>query len=118
MLVAMAMFAGTFAFAAEKDAAFEGIISASVTRAGTEAMHFVFTRKGNQLRVENTTNKLEPINIVDLAANRLTIAYLHNTSFVHVDLTRKQSQAGTPPSPPSMPKMPSMPQGAIRQDAG
>lgn len=86
---------------ADKNAAFEGTISATLTRAGTEAMHFVFTRKGNQLRVENTTNKLEPINIVDLAANKLTIVYPHNTSFVHVDLTRKQSQPGAP----SMPQM-------------
>jgi hypothetical protein len=95
---------------ADKNAAFEGTISATLTRAGTEATHFVFTRKGNLLRIENTTNKLEPINIVDLAANKLIIVYPHNTSFVHVDLAKKQSPPGAPPMPQM--QMPNNPAGA------
>src|ERR1700736_4079541 len=89
--------------AAEKNA-FEGVINAT-TRAGAEATHFVFTRKGDQLRIENTTNKLEPINIVDLAANKLTIVYPHNTTFVRVDLTKKAARPGAPPLPTNPPSL-------------
>src|ERR1700736_5761759 len=89
--------------AAEKNA-FEGVINAT-TRAGAEATHFVFTRKGDQLRIENTTNKLEPINIVDLASNKLTIIYPHNTTFVRVDLTKRAAPPGTPPMPTNPPSL-------------
>ena len=71
---------------------FDGVVEVSMTRAGVNPSHFVFTRKGNQLRIENTTNKLEPINVVDLNANRLTIIYPHNTTFVSVDLAKQQQQ--------------------------
>jgi hypothetical protein len=77
------------AIATDKNTTFEGTISATLTRAGTQVTNFEFNRKGNLLRVENTTNKLEPINIVDLAANKLTIIYPHNTTFVRVDLTKR-----------------------------
>jgi hypothetical protein len=93
--------------AADKNV-FEGTLTATFTRAGTEATHFVFTRKGNQLRIENTTNKLEPINIVDLEAKKLTIVYPHNTTFVHVDLTKTQMQSGAPPTPPGFPTPPNI----------
>ena len=93
---------------------FQGRIEATLTRGGTEASHFVFTRKGNQLRIENTSNKLEPINIVDLAGKRLTIVYPHNTTFVHVDLTKKQSQPTFLGKSPGMPPM----QGSASAGAG
>jgi hypothetical protein len=98
------------------DTRFEGTISATVTRAGSEAAHFVFTRKRNLLRAENTANRLEPINIVDLDAKRLTIVYPHNTTFVKVDLEEASANSGNAsrhnqwlagiPSPPAMPPTP------------
>jgi hypothetical protein len=108
------------AFATDKNASFEGMISAILTRAGTETTQFVFTRKGNQLRIENTTNKLDAINIVDLAtgrvrpnggleAKKLTIIYPHNTTFVRVDLTKKSAQPDAPPIPPGIPPPPTIP---------
>jgi hypothetical protein len=93
------------AFATDKNTTFEGTISATLTRAGTQVTNFEFNRKGNLLRVENTTNKLEPINIVDLAANKLTIIYPHNTTFVRVDLTKRAAQPGAPPLPPNPPSL-------------
>ncbi len=77
---------------------FEGGVSATLTRAGTAATHFVFTRKGNLLRIENTDNKLEPVNIIDLEARKLTIVYPHNTTFVRVGLVAG-SDAGRTPLP-------------------
>ena len=87
---------------ADKNSSFEGTISATLTRAGTEKTQFVFTRKGNQLRIENTTNKLDSINIVDLDGKKLTIIYPHNTTFVHVDLTKLRAQPNFPAGPPGM----------------
>src|SRR6478735_10758978 len=100
--------ASSSVFAAEKNVTFEGTISATLTRAGTEPTHFVFTRQSNQLRIENTTNKLEPINILDLEAKKLTIVFPHNTTFVRVDLAKVGTQAGARPMPP-MPQMPGTP---------
>jgi hypothetical protein len=96
--------------ATEKAKPVEGTITATFTRAGMEPTRFVFTRKGNLLRIENTTNKLDPINIVDLAANELTIIYPHNTTFVRVDLnlTKKPEQPGAAPLPPSFPTPPNL----------
>jgi Domain of unknown function (DUF4412) len=92
--------------AADTNNSFEGTISATLARAGTEATHFVFTRKGSLLRIENTTNKLEPVNIVDLDGKKLTIIYPHNTTFVHVDLAKVSAQPGAPPLPPNFPAPP------------
>ena len=96
------------------DNTFEGAVSATSARPGMDAVHYVFTRKGSQLRIENTSNKLEPINILDLNGKRLTIVYPHNTTFVNVDLTKKQTQANAPGMPagfppPGMPQIPPMP---------
>src|SRR5437016_14654847 len=99
----------SFATALLADNTFEGVVSATSTRAGTEPVHFVFTRKGSQLRIENTTNKLEPINIVDLESKRLTIIYPHNSTFVNVDLTKKQAQASAPGLPAGVPLPPAVP---------
>jgi hypothetical protein len=95
-------------FAGDKAPTFEGTVSATLTRAGIEPAHFVFTRKGNQLRIENTTNKLEAINIIDLEAKKLTIIYPHNTTFVHVDLAKVSAQPGPPPVPPRFPSPPTV----------
>jgi len=97
------------ALASGKADSFEGIVSATLTRAGTDEQHFIFTRKGDQLRIENTTNKVSPINLVDLAAHRLTIVYPHNTTFVVIDLAKKQTSQTNVASSPTMPSMPQMP---------
>jgi len=104
VVIALPALTGT----AEKDAPFEGIVSAKVTRGGTETTPLVFTRKGNLLRIENSTNKLEPVNIADLAANKLTIVYPHNTTFVHVDLTKNAAQPAGPNLPPGFPTQPNI----------
>ena len=69
-----------------------------------EPQHFIFTYKGNLLRIENTSTRLEPINIIDLEAKNLTIVYPHNTTFVHVDLDKAQTR-------PNRPALPAMPAG-------
>ena len=100
---------------------FEGFVSATLTRPGSEPQRFVFTRRNNLLRIENASNKLEPINIIDLNAKKLTIIYPHNTTFVRVDLGRQETLPAGPPgadtgpaiSPPSgfpsPPPIPSLP---------
>jgi hypothetical protein len=92
--------------AAEKAASFEGTVSASFTRGGTDTKEFLFTRKGNQLRIEDADkSKPEPINIVDLDAKKLTIIYPHNSTFVQIDLIRQlpdRAQMGAPNLPPSL----------------
>jgi hypothetical protein len=107
--------------AGEKAPPFEGMVSAALSRGGTSRSHVESTRKGDLLRIENTTNKLEPINIVDLAASKLTIVYPHNTTFVVVDLKKSAAGASGPPgaaisdrgsnaaSPPPIPPIPPMP---------
>src|ERR1041385_5228542 len=92
----------TAASAVAGDTTFEGTISATSTRAGMDRVHFLFTRKGSQVRIENTSNKLEPINLIDLDAKRLTIVYPHNTTFVTVDLRKRQQHANGPGLPPVM----------------
>jgi hypothetical protein len=105
----LCVFASGLLAAAGADNTFEGTVAATSTRPGMDPVHFVFTRKGNQLRVENTSNKLEPINIVDFDAKRLTIVYPHNTTFVNVDLTKKQAQSSAPGLPPGMQLPPGFP---------
>lgn len=88
------MIASTGASALDGKIAFEGTICATLGRKGIEATHFLFTRKGNRIRIENTINRFEPINIVDLDAKKLTIVYPHNTTFVSLDLTKALAVAG------------------------
>jgi hypothetical protein len=96
-------------FASDKNDTFKGTVSATLTRGGTDATQFLFTRKGNQLRIENTDkSKPEPINIVDLDAGKLTIIYPHNSTFVHVDLAKAPAQPGAPQMPPGFPTPPNM----------
>jgi hypothetical protein len=86
-------------FGAEKS--FEGTVTMTETRDGA-ATQFLFTRKGDQSRIDKTDkSKPEPINIIDLAAQKLTIVYPHNSSFAVVDLTKAQNQ--TPPGAPNLP---------------
>jgi hypothetical protein len=90
-------------------ASFEGTVSASLTRSETDTTQFLFTRKGDQLRIEHTDkSKPEPVNIVDLAAKKLTIIYPHNSTFVQVDLTKAETQTGGPNLPPGFPPPPKM----------
>jgi hypothetical protein len=93
-------------------ASFEGTVSVSLTRSGTDTTQFLFTRKGNQLRIEDAAkSKPEPINIVDLDSNQQTIIYPHNSTFVHVDLIRQlpdRAQPGAPQMPPGFPTPPAM----------
>jgi hypothetical protein len=109
-ILALALVAvSPFSFASDKNDTFEGTVSATLTRAGTDATQFLFTRKGNQLRIENADkSKPEPINVVDLAANKLTIIYPHNSTFVHVDLAKAPAQPGVPQMPPGFPTPPNM----------
>jgi hypothetical protein len=98
--------------AGDKSALFEGTVSATLARGETTATQFLFTRKGNQLRVENVDKtKPEPINIVDLEAKKLTIIYPHNSTFVHVDLIPPlpdRAHPGAPALPPGFPTPPNM----------
>jgi hypothetical protein len=80
--------------AADKDKNFEGTVAVTEMRGGVSTQT-IYTRKGDQLRIENPDkSKPEPINIVDLAAKKLTIVYPHNSSFVVVDLATRPSVAG------------------------
>jgi hypothetical protein len=99
-IVAVAFLACTPCEAADpKSGTFEGTVTALLSRAGGHAAEFVFTRKGDLLRIENKSNKLEPINIIDLKAKKLTIVYPHNTTYVCVDLTKKRAEPGAPGMP-------------------
>ncbi len=89
--------------AAEKGAAFEGRVTATLTRSGAATTQFLFTRKENELRIENSGSKLEPINIVDLDAKKLTIIFPHNSTFLHVDLIRQLPDRAQPGAPPLNP---------------
>jgi hypothetical protein len=72
---------------------FEGIVTISESRGGL-TKQTIYTRKGDQLRIENVDkSRPNPINILDLAAKKLTIVYPHNSSFVRVDLTDAEPQA-------------------------
>jgi hypothetical protein len=65
----------SFARAAEKDKPFAGTVTVTETRRGV-AMQFVFTRQDKYLRIEKADHsKPEPVNIVDLAARKLTLVY-------------------------------------------
>jgi Domain of unknown function (DUF4412) len=110
-------FVGVFIFAALSsiagaEPAFEGTINATYMR-GREAdkSTVLFTRQGGRVRIENTTNKLEPINILDLATSRLTIVYPHNTTFVVADLAKNSGDI-------PMPATPQMPNHAIAGAVG
>ena len=122
----------------------EGVVSATLTRSGAQPAHYVFTRKGALVRIENTDNKLEPVNIIDLEGKKVTIVYPHNSTFVRVDLVAGGADAGrpslpnpalalpgsTPPAtmpaqigpsitpPPGFPTPPSMPAMPNQQGAG
>ncbi len=135
LLRALALLYAWASYSLAGEARFEGVATATLIRGGTQANHFQFTRKGNLLRIENTDNKLEPINVIDLEAKKLTIVYPHNTTFVTIDLTRTSAPPGnappinlpippaaTPakvgpavspapgfPTPPTMPSIPQLP---------
>lgn len=98
--------------AAEKNT-FEGVIHATVTRAGTEPNHLIFTRKGDRLRIENTTNTLEAIRIVDLEAKKITVVFPHNTTFVQIDLTKRPAQSNLPDGPAGMQLPPAISQPGV-----
>ena len=90
--------------AEEQTVSFEGTVTATLTR-GEAGSQLVFVRRANLVRIENTTNKLEPINILDLGANRLTIIYPHNRTFVRVEAVPKP-EGGIGTSHSSMPAGP------------
>ena len=103
--------------AAEQDRKFEGTVKATLLRAGTPPTEFLFTRKDNQLRIEDAaTNKPEPVNLVDLASGKLTIIFPHNSTFVQVGPTKTPAPPGAPPPPPpnfpTPPNIPAAPIGA------
>jgi hypothetical protein len=106
ILIALATMVAPNAFAIDPDSTFEGTISTTLTRSGTEPVHFLFTRKNNEVRIENTTNKLEPINILDLGAKKLTVIFPYNTTFVQVDQTTTTAPMGGPSTPAGFPSPP------------
>jgi hypothetical protein len=91
--------------AADKDKSFEGALTVTETRGGV-AMQFLYSRKGDKLRIEHgDKSKPEAVNIVDLAAKKLTIVYPHNSTFVVVDLTKIPAPSGAPNLPPGFPPL-------------
>lgn len=95
--------------AAEQDKKFEGTVKATLTRAGTPPTEFLFTRKGDQLRIEDAArNKPEPVNIVELASGKLTLVFPHNSTFAQVVPTKAPAPPGTPPPPPNFPTPPNI----------
>ncbi len=78
----------------DKDENFEGTVVTEIRGVSSQA---IYTRKGDHLRIENSDKgRAEPINVVDLATQKLTIIYPHNSTFVSVDLARTQVEPGTP----------------------
>ena len=101
--------------AAEPDRKFEGTVKATLTRAGTPPTEFLFTRKADQLRIEDAArNKPEPVNLVALASGKLTVIFPHNSTFVLPDKT----QPPAPPMPPNFPAPPNIPAAPIGARTG
>lgn len=87
-LIALVLLLSPLPLHGEGGVSLEGTVMATEARGGVPVQTF-YTRKDNELRIENPDkSKPEPVNIVDLAAKKLTIVYPHNSSFVVVDLTR------------------------------
>ncbi len=96
--------------ATEKTGGLEGTLTSTETRGGVSSQT-VYTRQGEKLRIENPDKrKPEPINIVDLAAKKLTIVYPHNGSFVVVDLAKNDGASSAPNRPPGFPAPPDLSQ--------
>ena len=90
------LLAGFLPFGAwAKENNFEGTITATEEN-GQAPTAFLYTRKGDLVRIETPDAKTPvPINVLNLAQQKLTIIYPHNRSFVNVDLiTKPASVAG------------------------
>jgi hypothetical protein len=105
IIIRLCAIASVCAFGADKNG-FEGTISATLTRAGTELTHFLRSRAKQPTAHREHDQQPEQNNIVDLVTKKLTIIYPHNTTFVHVDLAKTASQPGAAPIPPTFPTPP------------
>ena len=86
--------------------AFEGRISATLTRGG-ETQTFLYTAGTNQLRLERgETNWPHARNLINLDTGARTLVFPHNRSFVRLKPTAENSSApppGFPPMPTALP---------------
>jgi hypothetical protein len=111
------LLAGFLPFGAwAKENNFEGTITATEEN-GQAPTAFLYTRKGDLVRIETPDAKTPvPINVLNLAQQKLTIIYPHNRSFVNVDLITKPASvagvsdrgAGKPPTLPGFPTPPKL----------
>jgi hypothetical protein len=97
---------------ADEKTTFEGTISATFARSGTQPIQFLFTCKGERIRIEDVDkSKPEPINVVDLNAKKLTIIYPHNSTYVRIDTMKTPGAPGAlPPGVPGSASVPVPPQ--------
>ena len=99
--------------AADKARGFEGILTVTETRDGISTQT-VYTGKGEKLRIENADkSKPEPINVVDLAAKKLTIVYPHNSSFVVLDLIKNDAPSSSSNRAPGVIAPPDSTEGGV-----
>jgi hypothetical protein len=91
--------------------AFEGRITAALTRGG-QSTPLLYTAGTNCLRVEVTASSLpNPVDLLDLPSGELMLLFPNNRSFVRlkaevVNPAAVLPSAGLQPSPPAMPQMP------------
>lgn len=91
---------------AQSSPAFEGRISATLTRGG-EVMGLLYTVGTNCLRVEVTaTSRPYPVDLLNLSSGDLTLLFPNNRGFV-----RLKPSANSSSTPPGFPPMPAMPPG-------
>ena len=115
----VSLLAGFLSFGAwAKENTFEGTITATEENGGAPTA-FLYTRKGDLVRIETPDAKTPvPINVLNLAQQKLTIIYPHNRSFVNVDLITKPASVagvgdrGALPGSPTPPKLNASPSEA------
>ena len=82
--------------------AFEGRITASVTRGG-QATPLLYTAGTNCLRMEVTASKRpNPVDLLDLPSGEMTLLYPGNRSFMHLKAV-SENDSTAPPGFPAMP---------------
>ena len=94
--------------------AFEGRISATLTRGG-QVETLLYTAVTNQLRIEREeTDRPYAKNIIGLSTGDITLVFPHNRSFVRLKPAAQNEAAARPgfPALAGMPAMAAMPRGA------
>ena len=88
--------------------AFEGRITATVTRGG-DTHHLLYTTGTNFLRIDCVeTDHPYPSDILDTSSQEMTLVFHHNRSFVQFPLS-EQNTAMPPGFPPMTPNVPQAP---------